>query len=110
LSAGGNMGISHVVRRLGLKKRGKEWWITDVPEYYVNDDGPYTECGPYDDKQDAIEDRDGMQRTLDKMEAGDYEPKQQRRKGQNSPKTVQDIIKEATPKPIQVSNEVSSFW
>jgi len=36
-------------------KRGKEWWITGVPES--------EDCGPYDTKAEAEEDRIGLERT-----------------------------------------------
>ena len=61
------MGISHVVRRLGLKRKGKVWWITDLPIYYANGEGPFTECGPYDTKESAESDRIGMQTHLNKV-------------------------------------------
>jgi len=36
-------------------KRGSEWWVTEVPES--------EDCGPYETKPEAEEDREGLERT-----------------------------------------------
>lgn len=42
-----------------LQKRGKKWFIINVPKgWYVEEYGP--EYGPYDSKDEAEEDLEGM--------------------------------------------------
>lgn len=43
------------------------WWITGVPEYWV-DGKVCTEYGPYDTKKDAEDARRGAMRSLDILE------------------------------------------
>lgn len=45
--------------------RAATWWIEGLPDYYVDEDGPYVRCGPYFDYQEAKSDKDGMQRVFD---------------------------------------------
>ena len=91
------MGISHVVRRLGLKRVGGNWWITDLPIYYADGEGPFTECGPYDTRESAESDRKGMQVTLDKVGFEDEEPPKEvvRRKEPSRKKTIVERKEEA---------------
>lgn len=43
--------------KLKLERRRDGWWIVGLP----NRDAP--ECGPYADRGEAVEDRDGLLRT-----------------------------------------------
>ena len=47
------------------KKRGKEWWITDVPDVPEG-------CGPYDTKAEAEEDMRGLARSLQNADTPGY--------------------------------------
>jgi len=65
------MGLGRVVLRYGLQQRNGKWWITGETPYYVDGEGPFTECGPYDNRAEADSDRKGMQRSRSGKE--DYE-------------------------------------
>lgn len=49
-----------------LEKRKDGWWITNMP------DGG--ECGPYDTKAEAADDKRGLKRTFDELIADGWEP------------------------------------
>ena len=51
-------------------KETKEWWIEGVPDRYdeVEQAMVLRQCGPYDTKAGAEDDRDGMARCLADME------------------------------------------
>lgn len=67
------MGIAKGIRRLGVRKKPTGWYIVDAPVYYA-DGKPHTSYGPYDSEKDAINDRDGIQRTLERIGFDDEEP------------------------------------
>jgi hypothetical protein len=46
--------------KLKLVKRPDGWWITNLPE-------GFDDCGPYDTRVEAEEDRAGVERTLKKQ-------------------------------------------
>lgn len=43
--------------KLKLKRVGKVWWITGTGD-------PADDCGPYDTRKEAEEDRAGLERTM----------------------------------------------
>lgn len=53
----------------------KEWWITGVPDRYdeVEQALRLQQCGPYDSRAEAEDDRDGMARCLADMEWEDLQ-------------------------------------
>ena len=61
------MGISHVVRLLGIRRRSYSYWITNIPPYYADGEGPFEECGPYQTIEEAQDDQQGLQLIYDKM-------------------------------------------
>lgn len=51
-------------RRRGQKLQPK-YWIENIPDYWVDDIGPYSRCGPYASYEEARSDCKGMQTVLD---------------------------------------------
>lgn len=50
--------------KLLLRHEGKVWWVTGLPAYFVDGEGPYTEVGPYDTRAEASETRDRLVETF----------------------------------------------
>lgn len=48
--------------KLVIEKRRKEYFICNLPPYYVNETGPFTECGPYKTRSVCISDLRGLKR------------------------------------------------
>lgn len=48
-----------------LERRADGWWIVNVPD-------SVTECGPYDTKAEADEDRRGLRRTFQRLDNGTW--------------------------------------
>ena len=95
------------MRKLGLRKKPSGWYVTGMPVYYA-DGKPYTECGPYETKTEAQEDREGMQRHFDKEGWEDAEEPSKpeiRSKRPNRPKTVADRREE-----VQTEVEEQGLW
>ena len=44
-----------------LQKRADGWWIADVPVYQVDGES-FTDCGPYRTRDEADDDRRGLER------------------------------------------------
>ena len=110
------------MNKLSIRKKGKHYWVTGMPRYYV-DGKPYTECGPYATKEEANSDKEGMQRTLDTIGWKNEEPPKEANatEGSGSRKVVHTqtfkeivnahkVIKpkeKAKPKPVVLEEE---FW
>jgi hypothetical protein len=45
--------------KLLLRRDGKQWYVKGLPEYEV-DGELYTECGPYENRNEASTSRDSM--------------------------------------------------
>lgn len=81
------MGMSKNIRRLGIRRKPSGWYITNVPLYYA-DGEPHREYGPYETKGEAIEDRDGLQRTFEEIGFEDEDPnvREKNKKKETKPK------------------------
>lgn len=95
-------------------RRGKTgWWVRGVPEYYADGGGPYTECGPYATKQEALEDKAGLEKTLQEiakqglpranMGTKHYESLSSKRAGVNHVEETEDLE-------LYPTVEEGAFW
>ena len=103
-------------KKLITRKKGKHYWITGMPRYYV-EGKPYTECGPYSTREEANSDKEGMQRTLDKIGWEDCEepPKETQGRHKKVKSTIvsvnEAIVKvKAKKRPVVVPLEEEGFW
>ena len=58
---------SEIFKRMGLVQYPDGWYVTGVPQYYV-DGMLYGDYGPYKNKKEAVSDMMGVAKTLSELE------------------------------------------
>lgn len=95
-----------------VRKKGKNYWITGMPRYYADGRG-YTECGPYETREEAKSDLEGMQRIYERIGWENEEPPKDKPRIKAKRKaTIVDPHKEVTAeKPKRKpAIEDEGFW